>query len=114
MKQRPLLRRPPLQDSVAAEEAAPEYLRLEARDGLDGTHLFLAPGAVLDVCAEPHGGLGLGRIAYSPGLKAALKKGPSFTYRFTLPAQARRGDSFSVTAWGHDRLAQLRFVLEVA
>lgn len=122
MDQGPLFRRqffvqPTL--GVSATGGEVEYLRLQGHAANPGallaaTNLFLGPGGMLDVVSEAHGGEGLGHVSYTPGLRAALKRGSStHTYRFQVPVTATRGTRFTVSCHGHDRLPAFSFTLEV-
>lgn len=63
---------------------------------------------------ESHGGEGLGRVAYTPGLRAAIKRGDEHvTYRFEVPHGSTNGAAFQVTAYGHDQVTPFHFVIEV-
>lgn len=92
-----------------------EYLRLQAHGAeLHEQRLYLVAGGTLDVMAEARGGVGLGRIAYTPGLQASLKRGEAFlTYRFTVPLTAEEGSCFQVNCHGHDQVPAFHFVIEV-
>ncbi len=95
------------------------YLRLQGHASnpaqlLNEQHLLLGAGAVLDVIANRNGGDGMGRIAYTPGLGAAVKRGEEhMTYRFQIPERALKGTKFQVSVHGHDQVAPFRFVIEV-
>lgn len=81
---------------------------------LHGQRLFLAPGGTLDMVAESRGGIGVGRISYGEGLRAAIKRGEDFyTYRFEVPVNAETGTSFRVTCFGHDAMPSFQFTIEV-
>jgi hypothetical protein len=125
MKQGPLFRRqffvqkpaPGLPTSEIGSDV--EYLRLSGHasnpgDVLHGQVLFLSPGATLDLVAEARGGLGLGRVSYGEGLRAAIKRGDElYTYRFEVPMNAPRGTTYRVTCFGHDALPSFHFSIEV-
>lgn len=125
MKQAPLFRRqffiqrpaPGLPNSEAGSGV--EYVRIHGNPSnpgqvLDGQHVKLVQGGVLDVVAEARNGDGLGRIAYGPGLRAGIKRGEeTFTYRFEVPATATTGDSFAVSVWGNDLQPAFRFTIDV-
>lgn len=125
MKQAPLFRRqffaqrpaPGLPSSEAGSDT--EYLRLQGHAEnpgavLHGQRVFLAPGGTLDMVAEARGGLGVGRISYGEGLRAAVKRGEDFyTYRFEVPLNAERGANYRVTCFGHDAVPTFQFTIEV-
>lgn len=125
MKQGPLFRRqffiqkpaPGLPNSEAG--GAVEYIRLQGHASnpaaiLDRQKVCLAAGGTLDVVSDSRGGAGVGRISYSPGLRAALKRGDDFlTYRFEVPASTAVGSSFQVTCFGHDAVPPFHFTIEV-
>lgn len=125
MKQGPLFRRqffiqrpaPGLPSSEAGGDV--EYIRLQGHASNPATILHqqkvvLAPGGMLDVVAESRGGAGVGRVAYSPGLRAALKRGEDFlTYRFEVPPGSETGTAFQVTCYGHDAVPPFQFTIEV-
>jgi hypothetical protein len=125
MKQGPLFRRqffiqqpgPDVPNSEAGGSIF--YIRLHGNPQnpghvLAGQRVFLSPGGMLDVVSEPWGGQGLGRVAYGPGLKAAVKRlEDTMTYRFEVPEDASHGTTYTVSAWGHDALPAFRFVIEV-
>jgi hypothetical protein len=125
MKQGPLFRRPFFlqkpTDALPETEAGAfvEYLRLSGHAEnpgavLHGQRLFLAPGATMDLVAEARGGLGLGRVSYGEGLRAAIKRGEDlYTYRFEVPVNAPRGTTYRVTCFGHDALPSFQFAIEV-
>jgi hypothetical protein len=123
MKQGPLLQR-----QFFIQKAAPgaqdgggdvHYIRLHGHAAnpakvLHEQRIFLGAGGTLDVVSESHGGAGIGRVAYTPGLRAALKKGEDqFTYRFEVPSTSTSGTTFQVTAYGHDQVPTFHFVIEV-
>ncbi|MDP2272453.1 MAG: hypothetical protein Q8K32_17090 [Archangium sp.] len=103
------------ENSASGSNAGTEYLRLQGHAAeLHEQRLYLVPGGTLDVIAEALGGVGLGRIAYTPGLQAALKRSETFlTYRFTAPLTAQEGECFQVNCHGHDQLPAFHFVIEV-
>jgi len=69
---------------------------------------------MLDVVAEARGGAGLGRVSYTDGLRAGLKRGEAvFTYRFEVPATATDGQTFVVSVWGSDVQPAFRFTIEI-
>jgi hypothetical protein len=125
MKQAPLYRRqffaqrpaPGVRSSEAGSET--EYLRLQGHPEnpgavLHGQRVLLGPGGTLDLVAEARGGLGVGRLSYGDGLRAALKRGEDFyTYRFEVPLNAARGTTYRVTCFGHDALPAFQFTIEV-
>jgi hypothetical protein len=125
MKQTPLFKRQffiqrPAPGLANTEEgSAVEYLRIHGNPTnpgqvLDGQHVKLAQGGVMDVVAEARGGDGLGRIAYGPGLRAGIKRGEDvFTYRFEVPQSAKDGEAFSISVWGSDMQPPFRFTIEV-
>lgn len=125
MKQAPLFRR-----QFFAQKPAPgvpsteaglgvEYLRLQGHAEnpgalLHGQRLSLSPGGTLDLVAEARGGLGVGRVSYGEGLRAAIKRGEDlFTYRFEVPLNAELGASYRVTCFGHDAVPTFQFTIEV-
>jgi hypothetical protein len=123
MKQGPLFRRQFfMQQGLVAEpaRAGVEYLRLHGHstnpaEVLHQRRLLISPGGTLDVVAESRGGAGLGRISYSTGLQAALKRGDDFlTYRFMVPDHSPPGSAFEVHCFGHDQVAAFHFTIEVA
>ncbi len=101
--------------SAAWPNSGTEYLRLQGPTAdLHEQRLFLVAGGTLDVMAEALGGVGLGRIGYTPGLQVALKRGAAFlTYRFTVPLTAQVGACFQVNCHGHDQVPAFHFVIEV-
>jgi hypothetical protein len=125
MKQGPLFRRqffiqkpaPGLPNTEAGGDI--EYIRLQGHSAnpaaiLHEQKVRLAPGGTLDVVADSRGGAGVGRISYSPGLRAALKRGDEFlTYRFEVPPTMTAGTSFQVTCYGHDAVPPFNFTIEV-
>jgi hypothetical protein len=125
MKQGPLFRRQffsqkPTEPPGAPENGAgSEYVRLHGHASNPGAVLHraqikLAPGGVLDVIADSRGGVGLGRLSYSPGLGAALKRGEEFlTYRFALAADAPLGMRYEVICYGHDSVPPFQFEIMV-
>jgi hypothetical protein len=125
MKQSPLFRRQFFIQNTAnglpTTESGGEvlYLRLQGHAANPGQvlgeqRLFLGAGGVLDVVSERNGGDGMGRIAYTPGLFAAIKRGEEHTtYRFQIPDNASPGTKYQVTVYGHDRIAPFRFAIEV-
>ena len=125
MKQTPLFRRQFFIQRPAAGlpnsevGGAVEYIRIHGNPSnpgqvLDGQKLTMGPGAALDVVAAAHGGEGLGRVAYGPGLRAGLKRGDEvFTYRFEVPQGAEAGTSYAVSVWGNDVQPAFRFTIEV-
>jgi hypothetical protein len=95
-----------------------QYIRLHGHaqnpaSVLHQQRIFLGAGGVLDVVSERHAGEGVGRIAYTPGLKAAVKRGEQITYRFEVPASTPAGSTFQITAYGHDQVPPFNFVIEV-
>ena len=123
MKQAPLFRRQFfLQQGLPPEVdgGGVEYLRIHGRTAnpaevLHRQRLLISPGGMLDVVAEAHGGAGLGRISYSAGLQAALKRGEDLlTYRFMVPKGAAPGMAFEVHCFGHDQVPAFHFTIEVA
>ncbi len=104
-----------LPDHSTAAGPGIEYLRLPGHGAeLHEQRLSLVAGGTLDVMAEELGGAGLGRIAYTPGLQAAIKRGKEFlTYRFTVPLTAQDGECFQVNCHGHDQVSAFHFVIEV-
>jgi hypothetical protein len=123
MKQGPLLQR-----QFFIQKPAPgardtggdvHYIRLHGHAAnpakvLHEQRIFLGPGGTLDVVSERHGGEGIGRVAYTPGLRAAIKRGEEqFTYRFEVPSSSASGTTFQVTAYGHDQVPAFHFVIEV-
>lgn len=123
MKQSPLFRRQFFiqKPSPGAAESGGDvfYLRLHGHASnpaqvLNEQRIFLGAGGTLDVVSDSHGGVGIGRIAYTPGLRAAIKRcDEQITYRFVVPQTTALGTTFQVTAHGHDRLPGFRFVIEV-
>lgn len=122
MKQHPSFRRQSFTQradaGVAAAEADCEcmYLRLSGSPGevLDQQRVRLSAGGMLDLVADANEGTGIGRVAYSPGLRAALKRRAGrFTYRFEVPETAAPGSFYVVTVHGTDRSAAFRFAIEV-
>ncbi len=125
MKQGPLFKRQSLLQAAGAPVSATEagsdclYVRLSGTptnpgEVLHEQRLFLAPGGVLDFLSASNGGLGIGRVAYTPGLLAAIKRGSdAITYRFEVPVTAARGTTFHVAVHGHDALAAFRFAIQV-
>jgi hypothetical protein len=125
MKQGPLFRRQFFVQKPASgapvDEAGGDvhYLRLHGHAEnparvLADQRIFLGPGGVIDVVSESHGGEGVGRVAYTPGLRAAIKRGADqITYRFEVPRAAAQGTTFQVTAYGHDQVPPFHFVIEV-
>lgn len=123
MKQGPLFRRQFFVQKPT--QGAPEhggdvhYLRLHGHASnpsqvLNEQRIFLGAGGMLDVVSESHGGAGIGRVAYTPGLRAAIKRGEEhITYRFEIPKTTASGTTFQVTAYGHDQVPPFRFVIEV-
>jgi|GEM_PF-3831509 hypothetical protein len=125
MKQGPLFRRqffiqkpaPGVPNSEAG--GAVEYIRLQGHASNPATILHeqkvrLAPGGTLDVVSDSRGGAGVGRISYSPGLRAALKRGDEFlTYRFEVPNTVSSGTAYQVTCYGHDTVPPFHFTIEV-
>ncbi len=125
MKQGPLFRRqffiqkpaPGLPNTEAGADI--EYLRLQGHTDNPGVvlneqRIYLAPGGALDVVAESRSGVGIGRISYTPGLRAALKRGDEFlTYRFEVPDEMETGECFQVSCYGHDTVPPFRFTIEV-
>jgi len=81
---------------------------------LNEQKILLGAGGMLDVVSDRHGGEGIGRVSYTPGLKAAIKRGEDqITYRFEVPASCAPGSKFQVTAFGHDQVPPFQFVIEV-
>lgn len=125
MKQAPLFRRQFFVQSSAAGVSPAEsggevhYIRLHGHASnpakvLHQQRIFLGAGGTLDVVTESHGGEGLGRVAYTPGLRAAIKRGDEYvTYRFEVPHGSTTGTTFQVTAYGHDQVTPFHFVIEV-
>jgi hypothetical protein len=123
MKQGPLLQRQFFiqQPAPGAEEDGGDvhYIRLHGHAGnpakvLNEQRIFLGPGGLLDVVSESHGGEGIGRVAYTPGLRAAIKRGEEhFTYRFEVPASSSSGTVYQVTVYGHDQVPPFHFAIEV-
>ncbi|MBE2252617.1 MAG: hypothetical protein IAE78_24005 [Myxococcus sp.] len=126
MKQAPLFHRQffvqrPLVGVEAADAStgAVEYVRVHGNPSnpgatLAGARVKLTPGGVLDVVAEPRGGLGMGRISYGEGLRAGLKRGEAFyTYRFEVPAHAVEGQTWAISVWGSDAHPAFRFTIEL-
>lgn len=125
MKQAPLFRRqffvqkpaPGLPNTEAGADI--EYVRLQGHttnpgNVLNDKKVLLAAGGTLDMVSESRGGVGVGRISYAPGLRAALKRGEEFlTYRFQVPPTATAGTSYQVTCYGHDMVAPFHFTIEV-
>lgn len=57
----------------------------------------------------------MGNVAYSPGLIAAVKRGPRcFIYRFEVPSTGPEGTIYDVAVHGNDSVPAFRFVLQVA
>jgi hypothetical protein len=123
MKQSPLFRRQfflqkPLPPEV--DQSGVEYLRIHGHAGnpasvLHQQRLRISPGGTLDVVAEARGGVGLGRISYTQGLQAALKRGDDLlTYRFIVPRTVTPGAAFEVHCFGHDQVPAFHFTIEVA
>jgi hypothetical protein len=124
MKQGPLFQR---QFFIQAPEAAMAttdhagavaYLRLHGHPANPGRvladqRIFLSAGGTLDVVSASHGGEGLGRIAYTPGLRAAIKRGDQMTYRFEVPGAAVSGATYQVMVHGNDSTPSFRFTIEV-
>jgi len=123
MKQGPLFRRQFFiqKPTPGAPEGGGDvhYLRLHGHSSnpaqvLSEQRIFLGAGGMLDVVSESHGGEGIGRVAYTPGLRAAIKRaGEHITYRFEVPSTTASGATFQVTAYGHDRVPPFHFVIEV-
>jgi hypothetical protein len=124
MKQSPLFRRQffiqrPAAGLPSTEGGAVEYIRLQGHAAnpaaiLDKQRIVLAPGGMLDMVSESRGGLGVGRISYTPGLRAALKRGEDYiTYRFEVSATALEGTSYQVTCYGNDVVPSFHFTIEV-
>jgi hypothetical protein len=123
MKQAPLFQRQFFIQKPApgAQEAGGDvhYIRLHGHASnpakvLHEQRIFLGAGGMLDVVSESHGGEGIGRVAYTPGLRAALKRGEDhFTYRFEVPSSCAAGTTYQVTAYGHDQVPSFHFVIEV-
>jgi hypothetical protein len=125
MKQGPLFRRqffvqkPPTGLPVTEAGGEVHYIRLHGHSAnpakvLHDQRIFLGAGGTLDVVSESHGGEGIGRVAYSPGLRAAIKRGDEqVTYRFEVPHSTATGTTFRVTAYGHDQVPPFQFVIEV-
>ena len=125
MKQGPLFRRqffiqkpaPDLPNSEAG--GAVEYIRLQGHTTnpgaiLQGQKIVLAAGGVLDVVAESRSGSGLGRISYTPGLKAGLKRGDEYlTYRFEVPSGVGDGLTYQVSCHGTDLVPAFHFTIVV-
>jgi hypothetical protein len=81
---------------------------------LHDQRITLGAGGMLDVVSDGHGGEGIGRVSYTPGLKAAIKRGDEqITYRFEVPSNSTPGSKFQVTAYGHDQVPPFHFVIEV-
>lgn len=81
---------------------------------LNAQRLTLAPGGVLDVLSLSHGGEGVGRVAYTPGLLAAIKRSEDHvTYRFEVPETASPGTVYQVACYGHDATPSFRFAIAV-
>lgn len=123
MKQAPLFQRTffvqrPVGVSSSDGTADIEYTRLHGNPTnpgrvLSGQRLYLAPGGTLDVLSDAFGGEGMGRVAYTPGLKAAIKRGEAqHTYRFELPVEAQTGTTYHIAFAGHDRIPAFTFTLE--
>jgi hypothetical protein len=74
---------------------------------------LVCAGGTLDVVSASHGGEGLGRIAYTPGLRAAVKRGEQVTYRFEVPHTVQSGTTYQVVVYGHDAVPGFRFSIEV-
>jgi hypothetical protein len=123
MKQGPLFRRQFFIQKPAAgvpdteKGSMVEYVRLQGHTTnpgaiLQGQKVTLAPGGMIDVVSESHSGSGVGRISYTPGLRASLKRGDEYlTYRFELPTEATEGSSYTVTCHGTDLVAAFQFSL---
>ncbi|MFO0597214.1 MAG: hypothetical protein U0228_18010 [Myxococcaceae bacterium] len=125
MKQSPLFRRqffiqkpgPGVPNSEVG--AAVEYIRLQGHSQnpgaiLQGQKIVLAAGGMIDVVADSRDGAGVGRISYTPGLRAALKRGEDFlTYRFEVPNNCSEGSSYQVSCYGTDAVAPFQFSIEV-
>jgi hypothetical protein len=123
MKQSPLFRRQFFiqKPSPGTTEGGGDvhYLRLHGHatnpaQVLNEQRIFLGAGGMLDVVSDAHGGVGIGRVAYTPGLRAAIKRGDEqITYRFEVPVSSASGTTFQITAYGHDRVPPFHFVIEV-
>lgn len=106
-----------LPDSDAGGEV--HYIRLHGHAAnpakvLHQQRIFLGAGGTLDVISAAHGGEGIGRVSYTPGLRAAIKRGDEqVTYRFEVPNSTASGTTFQVTAYGHDEVPPFHFVIEV-
>ncbi len=124
MKQSPLFQRQFFVQAPTAAFRAPEvsgavsYLRLHGNPSNPGRVLaeqkiLVCAGGTLDVVSASHGGEGLGRIAYTPGLRAAVKRGEQVTYRFEVPHTVQSGTTYQVVVYGHDAVPGFRFSIEV-
>ena len=123
MKQGPLFQRQFFIQKPAPGAEEPggvvQYIRLHGHASnpaqlLNEQRIFLGPGGMLDVVSERHGGEGIGRVAYTPGLRAALKRGEDqFTYRFEVPSSSAPGTTYQITVHGHDQVPSFHFVIEV-
>jgi hypothetical protein len=97
-----------------------EYVRIADRVEDPGALLAnkmvsLARGGMLDVVVHASGGMGYGRVTYTPGLKALRKvRGNTITYRFRIPRDVRRGTQFLIGALGSDSARAFQFVVRVA
>ena len=122
MKQGPLFRRQFFiqKPTPGAPETGGDvyYLRLHGHAAnpaqvLNEQRIFLGAGGTLDVVSDSHGGVGIGRVAYTPGLRAAIKRNDEqITYRFVVPQATTAGTTFQVTAHGHDQVPSFQFVIE--
>lgn len=125
MKQGPLFRRqffiqkPAFGLPTTEAGSALEYMRLHGHSANPAAVLHeqtvrLAAGGTLDVVADSRGGAGVGRISYSPGLRAALKRGEDYlTYRFEVAPETEVGTSYQVICYGHDTVPPFHFTIEV-
>ncbi len=122
MKQGPLFQRQFFVQSAGSmptnDSGEVTYLRLQGNPlnpgrVLNEQRILLGAGGTLDVVSAAFGGEGLGRIAYTPGLRAALKRGEHMTYRFEVPVGATVGTSYHVQVYGHDASPGFRFTIEV-
>ena len=96
------------------EVLGPHRDRVHVLQFSNPANVYLAAGGTLDMVAEAHGGAGVGRISYAPGLRASLKRGEDFlTYRFEVPEDVEYGTTYLVSCHGHDTVPSFHFTIEV-